>query len=227
MSFIQRLRLSGLLSFPPDMEFFELHPLNVLIGPNVSGKSNFIEALELLRALPVDFSAAIRDGGGAEEWLWKGCKPSAPATIEVETDPGLNTGPPLRYRLSFTAVGQRVQILDEAIEEAYFQQGFKPYFYYTFQQGRPVINVRTPGGQVSERQVQWDNPSLDQPFSHKERTPIIIRNFIGLVCDSSRSRRSGNGRLAATACFDGRNEPIFRKTGCFPTPAISYGAQPT
>ena len=29
--FIQRLRMGGLLSFPPDMEFFELQPLNVLI----------------------------------------------------------------------------------------------------------------------------------------------------------------------------------------------------
>ena len=63
MQFIQRLRMGGLLSFPPDMEFFELQPLNVLIGPNASGKSNFIEVLELLRATPTDFAAAIRDGG--------------------------------------------------------------------------------------------------------------------------------------------------------------------
>jgi predicted ATPase len=50
--FIQRLRMGGLLSFPPDMEFFELQPLNVLIGPNASRKSNFIEVLELLRSTP-------------------------------------------------------------------------------------------------------------------------------------------------------------------------------
>ena len=55
MQFIQRLRMGGLLSFPPDMDFFELQPLNVLIGPNASGKSNFIEVLELLRATPTDF----------------------------------------------------------------------------------------------------------------------------------------------------------------------------
>ena len=39
MQFIQRLRMGGLLSFPPDMDFFELQPLNVLIGPNASGKN--------------------------------------------------------------------------------------------------------------------------------------------------------------------------------------------
>ena len=64
MQFIQRLRMGGLLSFPPDMDFFELQPLNVLIGPNASGKTNFIEVLELLRATPTNFAAAIRDGGG-------------------------------------------------------------------------------------------------------------------------------------------------------------------
>ena len=68
MQFIQRLRMGGLLSFPPDMDFFELQPLNVLIGPNASGKTNFIEVLELLRATPTDFAAAIRDGGVAQEW---------------------------------------------------------------------------------------------------------------------------------------------------------------
>ena len=139
--FIQRLRMGGLLSFPPDMEFFELQPLNVLIGPNASGKSNFIEVLELLRATPTDFAAAIRDGGGAKEWLWKGDDRSSPATIEVETGPSMVTGQPLRYRLSFTTTGLRVHILDEAIEEA-THEGVEPYFYYTFQQGRPVINIR-------------------------------------------------------------------------------------
>ena len=72
MTTIQSLRLGGLLSFAPDSEPFGLQPLNVLIGPNGSGKSNIIEALELLKSGPTDLSAAIRDGGGPGEWLWKG-----------------------------------------------------------------------------------------------------------------------------------------------------------
>ena len=55
MRFIQRIRMPGLLSFPPDMDFFDLQSLNVLIGPNGSGKSNFIETLELLRAIADGF----------------------------------------------------------------------------------------------------------------------------------------------------------------------------
>ena len=43
--FIESIRLDRILSFGPNDEAFELEPLNVLIGPNASGKSNFIEAL--------------------------------------------------------------------------------------------------------------------------------------------------------------------------------------
>ena len=172
MQFIQRLRMGGLLSFPPDMDFFELQSLNVLIGPNASGKSNFIEVLELLRATPTDFAAAIRDGGGAEEWLWKG--DDLPPTIEVETGPFPVTDQSLRYRLSFYTIGHRVDIIDEAVEEA-TSQGVDPYFYYTFQQGHPVINirVRTPGEQTEERTLQWDERSLDQSVLAQRKDPDL------------------------------------------------------
>ena len=72
MQFIRSLEIQGLLSFSPDAPPFELQDLNVLIGPNGSGKSNLIETIELLRATPTDFAAAIREGGGATEWFWKG-----------------------------------------------------------------------------------------------------------------------------------------------------------
>ena len=199
--FIKRLRMGGLLSFPPDMEFFELQPLNVLIGPNASGKSNFIEVLELLRSTPTDFAAAIRDGGGAQEWLWKGgygkqmiddvvwggdprdVIDSYPkgGTVELETCPSMVTGQPLSYRLSFSSLGLQVHILDEAIEEA-TQPGVEPYFYYTFQHGRPVINirVRTPGEQNEERQLQWDERSLDQSVLAQRKDPDLYPELFWL-----------------------------------------------
>lgn len=148
MLFIKKLRLSNLLSFPPNSEqAFELKPLNVLIGPNGAGKSNVIEALELLRATPTDFATAIRDGGGAGEWLWKGEEGEKTATIEIETgelSTGLTTptGRSLRYRLEFTSARHRVEVVDEAVEEAKAFPGYeRPYFYYRFDQGHPVINV--------------------------------------------------------------------------------------
>ena len=167
MTFIKSLGMNGLLSFPNDMEPIELRPLNVLIGPNGSGKSNVIEVLELLRATPTNFAAGIRDGGGAAEWLWKGNTQRESATIDIETgnlSGGLNSpsGRPLRYRLEFTSSNNRVEVLDEAIEEVRPLPGhFDPYFYYRFQRGRPVINIAerlqlhgSPHGSPPTRRVQ-------------------------------------------------------------------------
>lgn len=44
---LERIELTNLLSFGPPAEELELGPLNVLIGPNGCGKSNFIDAIGL------------------------------------------------------------------------------------------------------------------------------------------------------------------------------------
>lgn len=154
MKFIHRLEMRGLLSFPPDMEPFELHDLNVLIGPNGSGKSNVIEAIELLRATPTDFAAAIRDGGGAAEWFWKGESTTKVAAIHIETvkrSTGLNTpneGRPLSYLLEFGIDNTRVEVHDETLEETKPRSESYPdvYFYYRFGRGHPAINIRDRAG---------------------------------------------------------------------------------
>jgi len=58
---LSSITLKNLLSFKSAT--LELRPLNVLIGPNGSGKSNFIEAIGLLQAAPVDLNRAIMQGG--------------------------------------------------------------------------------------------------------------------------------------------------------------------
>ena len=147
MKTIRSLWLDGLLSFAPGSRRFELQPLNVLIGPNGAGKSNIVEAIELLRAAPLNVAAAVRDGGGPAEWLWKGSNPAKSATLEAVLDAGTPTNRPLRYRLEFGSVRSRVEVLDEAIEETRALPGNKDvYFYYRFQSGNPVMNVKTSEG---------------------------------------------------------------------------------
>ena len=68
---IRSLRLDGFLSFAPGSEPFEMRPLNVLIGPAGSGKSNLIEALDLLAATPGDEARAVRGVEDLRDWLWK------------------------------------------------------------------------------------------------------------------------------------------------------------
>jgi predicted ATPase len=144
--FLTSLRLDGLLSFAPGSEAVKLTPLNLLIGPNGSGKSNVIEVLELLHVTPTGFATAISDGGGAREWLWKGESANGTASIEVLVNgtPAPGNIPSMRYRLSFKASGHRTEVTDEAIEDAKKRRPSETdvFFYYRFQGGHPVINVR-------------------------------------------------------------------------------------
>lgn len=183
MAFLRSLRLDGFLSFAPGSEAIDLTPLNILIGPNGSGKSNLIEAIELLHAVPTAFAAAIRDGGGATEWLWKGEKPAKkPATIDaIICDTRLPAPIPalseLRYRLSFSAVGPRTEVTDEAIERT---KPTKPgekdvFFFYRFQEGRPAINVRqtTDGQQWTQRSLERQTLTPDESVLSQRKDPDL------------------------------------------------------
>ena len=170
MALIESIRLDGFLSFAPGSPAFELQPLNVLIGPNGSGKSNFIEAFELLAATPTDFASAVRDGGGAEEWLWKGGGADR-AAVDVVLNGETPTGRPLRYGLEFSSVRQRTQVVDEVVEELEPRQGHEEvYFYYRFQEGHPAINVREESGNRTSRRLQRENLPPDQSVLARHRS---------------------------------------------------------
>ncbi|NIJ59316.1 putative ATPase [Pseudochelatococcus lubricantis] len=144
---LKSLRLNNFLSFGETKQFLDLRPLNVVIGPNGSGKSNLIEAIDLLSSTPssakeTSLLAAIRDGGGVHDWLWKGATKTPHATIDaVLTNPKGSID--LRYVLSFAEVGQRFEIMDERVENSEPDEGHpKPYFYYRFENGHGVLNIK-------------------------------------------------------------------------------------
>ncbi len=69
--FLNSVKFTNLLSFGPEGMELELQPLNVLIGPNGCGKSNFIDAMRILQAIPVDLSLPFSKGDTVNEWLYK------------------------------------------------------------------------------------------------------------------------------------------------------------
>jgi predicted ATPase len=138
--FLKSLKLGGLLSFAPDAPPVELGPLNVLIGPNASGKSNFIEAIGLLRATPQNLGAALREGGGMLDWLWKGEK-GVPAELLAVV--AYKSGWSLRHRLVLAEAGQKLELLDERIENTVTKTGKeKPFLYFGYENGRAMLNVK-------------------------------------------------------------------------------------
>ncbi|GMO34593.1 AAA family ATPase [Bradyrhizobium sp. TM233] len=140
--FLKSITLTNFLSYGDATPAIELRPLNVVIGPNGSGKSNLIEAIELLRATPKDLLTPIRDGGGVRDWLWKGASKLPAAKVDAVI--AYPNGPTaLRYVLSFTEVGQRFEIVDERVENEFPDRGHThPYFYYRFESGHGVLNVK-------------------------------------------------------------------------------------
>lgn len=148
--FIRTLQLRNLLSFGPDSKPIELGPLNVLIGPNGSGKSNVIGAIDLLRSSATDLVAPIREGGGTEEWLWKGSTNTPSAEINATiANPGLGTSQsaeesiPLRHRISFSRGISSFVLVDEAIEDESkaFEKAPDVHYYYRHRRGNPVLSA--------------------------------------------------------------------------------------
>ena len=152
--FLRSIRLQNILSFGPDTPELTLEPLNVLIGPNASGKSNLIEALTLLAATPRDLQAPLREGGGVHEWLWKGVQQLGIAKIDVTVD---HHAPkhPLRYQLSFRELPRHVFYLDSEVVNSPGLEEASESLYYIYIQGNSVISTQTQSdesGQVDSSQ---------------------------------------------------------------------------
>lgn len=173
---IDNIQIRDLLSFDSDGMSLELGNLNVLIGPNGCGKSNFIEALSLLQSAPGYLASPVKDNGGIAVWLHRGSA-NPVATIDVTT--GIMSRKhdiPIRHALSFADVGHRFDLQDEIIEDKYAYDGSDtPYFYYRFQNNRPVLNVNEERRTLQRVDIDPEQSILSQrkdPDQYPEITQI-------------------------------------------------------
>jgi len=164
---LKTLHLKNFLSFGSAAEPIELRQLNVLIGPNGAGKSNLIEAIDLIRSTPStdeksNLLAAIRDGGGVRDWLWKGADKTPIAELNaVFENPAKLVR--LRHVLSFTEVGQRFEIVSERVENENPDEGHdKPYFYYRLQNGHGVLNIKEEQRSLQHQDIDPTSSILSQ-----------------------------------------------------------------
>lgn len=119
---LDKLTIRGFKSIR-SLEDFELTNLNVLIGGNGAGKSNFIDFFRMLRAmmeLPfpglnrASLQAYIADGGGSDDFLFNG--PKITEQIEVETRFGPNG-----YRFKLAPTSDETFIIND--EARYYKGG--------------------------------------------------------------------------------------------------------
>lgn len=130
---LHSIDIKNLLSFGSDGVSLELEPLNVLIGPNASGKSNLIEAVSLLAATPRDLLVPIREGGGVLEWLWKDeANPEAELRVKLSSGKG-----DLLYWLSFTSVMSRFHLIGERLEDG----DGKVLYSWGENSDRPIVRI--------------------------------------------------------------------------------------
>jgi predicted ATPase len=178
---IRSLTVQNLLSFGAEPTTIELRPLNVLIGPNGSGKSNLIEVLGLLQNAPDKLATAISNGGGIDEWLWKGADktPIASLRVTIAHDPK-----PLRYSLAFTKAGFRFQITSEFVmndDEPNFgppelDLGLRPRGYYVYANGIATFDQK---GETIPFRFEDVNPQLSILAQRKDPEHYPEITYVG------------------------------------------------
>ena len=191
--YIETIRLDNVLSYGPNTEAFHLEPLNVLIGPNASGKSNLIEALSILAAAPKDIQVPIRQGGGVHEWIWKGSTKIPLATIEVTVENQLKLTPPtpLRYRLTVSELSGGLAIHEEVIEDEFScAQDEDPESYYLHRHGQSKISFKVKGSsdqyELQETSVRRDQSILSQRVEPQFYPEL---GYLGLIFEQIRFYR--------------------------------------
>ena len=159
---LERIQLTNLLSFGPQAEELELRPLNVLIGANGSGKSNFVEAIGLLQAAPTDLAARVRGGRGVADWIWHGEQEVESACMYAVLKPAEQGS--LHYRLEFAGRQKGFTVIREILEPANTEDDFSYLRVMRGSSDRPeaFLMVKAPESLADYRQVEY---TLDQSSS--------------------------------------------------------------
>jgi predicted ATPase len=109
---LKKITIKGFKSIE-SLEDFELRPLNVLIGANGAGKSNFVEFFRMLRAMALEgLQGFILERGGADGFLYMGPK----KTSEISGELGFEGR---KFHLGLRAIPEsKIMIVREGVETA-------------------------------------------------------------------------------------------------------------
>lgn len=120
-----------------------------------------------------EYGGGSADGSGFGDGTGEG-GPRA-ATLEAILAFRPNKGENLRHRISFAAVGQRFEVLDERIENERPAPGKKkPFLYFGYERGRPMLNVKEDKGKrLLQRHHLHPERSILAQIKDPERYPEL------------------------------------------------------
>ena len=218
------LHLKNVLSFK-DAEA-ALAPLNVVIGPNASGKSNLIEALSLLQAVPDDLARFFRLNGPILDWIWKGdadpeaTLPLAEITAVLENPEATHEAERrLTYILRLAANNERLQVVGEKLENISPYESFqsRPYYYFAVENGYGRISPRKSYGDGSDNDQGESTDGLltrltPDNFAPTQSIMSQIRDPVNFPVLTQTSHRLSTMRLYRDWSV-GRNSPARKPQG--------------
>jgi len=186
---ITSVRIRNFKSFR-DVEV-ALSPFNVLVGPNMSGKSNFVQAFQLLRRIcfpsePGLWGVANAFPGGFHEHTWKGGESNVMAIglRGDNPDPATGAGAPWDYQLELIADERgAIRILRESlsVEDSQLIVAQNGYRSLMNKNGRQVISPLDPARAAIEYEVpNWDGSFLRRILASTyfyRLVPRFIRNI--------------------------------------------------
>jgi predicted ATPase len=167
---IRRLTLQNFLSYGPEGVTVDLLPLNVLIGPNASGKSNLLEALLIFRAATGDLQATLREGGGTSEYMHKGGEP--PIYLEAVVDYPLSSSV-IRHEIGLYISGSRFIVGSEfiTVEPQVQTPSSGGQHIYESLGGSSVLHMDDEHGEP--REVHILDLKLGQSILAQRRDPVL------------------------------------------------------
>ncbi len=166
---IHSVVLENVLSFGGSVKI-DLGALNVLVGPNGSGKTNFVDAIGLLRACPADVERYMRANGGVHAWVWKDYAPEQ-LGISVTLAPAGTS--PITHRMEIGIDGVRTLVDFERIVPAY-GHGPEDFFFMNTTHG-PIVRSRGTEDQIGRRKLDPHQSVLSQirdPHRYPELTAV-------------------------------------------------------
>lgn len=189
---ISEINIRNLLSFGPEGigpegKGLELRDINVLIGANGSGKSNFLDVLGLLQAAATgELNNRITSGGGATQWLWRGASANTTsASIEVKLA-GFQNHTLLRYELELgydnnghSLVPKR-EGLTSGEQLILNYQGGVPLVYELPRNGAKQVSIPLTSQNVYESSLGYNwNPNTLPALAFAQQRLADFRFYLG------------------------------------------------